>query len=160
MTNMLKWCSCPVSTGSSLLMGSIFQQGFKRFPSQHVHGSHQNITALHLSSKQEILRAFPSCRVGWDSYKAAPSPAPKPIKSHTVKITSGCGILRWHGTKLNRGRKAKERRRILHSSKTIICYWCRNIIILSMSQNTLAFHLPMLQWPFFSISVWPQAFYA
>lgn len=86
--------------------------------------------------------------------------APNTIKSHTVKITSGCGILGWEGMKLNRGRKAKERRRIFHSSKTIICYWCRNILTLSMSQNTLAFHLPMLQQPFFSISVWPQAFYA
>lgn len=157
MTNMLKWCSCPASTGGSLLIGSIFQQGFKRFPSQHMHDAHQNITALHLSWKQEILRAFPSCRVGWDSCKAAPNTAPKPIKS---QITSGCGIMGWHGTKLNRGRKAKERRRILHGSKTIICYWCKNIIILSMSQNTLAFHLPMLQQPFFSISFWPQAFYA
>lgn len=152
----LKWCSRPLSTGNSLLVGSTFQQGSKRFPSQSLHDSHQNIAPRHLSLKQEIHREFPAGRVVWAPSKVAPNT----IKSHTVKITSGCGILGWDEMKLNRGRKAKEKRRIFHSSKTIICYWCRNILILSMSQNTLAFHLPMLQQPFFSISVWPQAFYA
>lgn len=51
MANMQKWCSCPLRAGSSLLTGSIFQQGFKRLPSQCLHDSRKNITARHLSRK-------------------------------------------------------------------------------------------------------------
>lgn len=35
------------------LLGSIFQQGFRRLPAQHMLDSHQGISALHLSWKQE-----------------------------------------------------------------------------------------------------------